>query len=198
MQTVREQLTTAQRKGRLVEIFRYGDEAHFLTGNVVAIDEKFVLIKRVNRNGAIDGAIVLRINTVSKVVSESDYIRSLVAIMSLARDRDFNDVWHLEDVISELDFSNRSILKATLKWAFKADQVVSIGIHPGRSEKTYTGFIAELKHQKLHFNDVDKSDLSAKWQVKLAYADINYVEVGSFKTYGTTAVLERYMAKDFH
>lgn len=29
METVREQLSAAQKQGRLVEIFRYGDEHHF-------------------------------------------------------------------------------------------------------------------------------------------------------------------------
>ncbi|MTV83033.1 hypothetical protein [Secundilactobacillus folii] len=198
METIREQLTTAQKKGRLVEVFRYGDERHFLAGNVIAIDDKFVLIKRINENGATDGAIVLRINTVSKVIAQSDYLKSLVAIIALARERHYEDVWHVENMLSELDFSDHSILKASLRWAFKADQVVSLGIHPGKSEKTYTGFIASLKHKKLHFNDVNRADLNARWQVKLAYADLNYVEIGSFKTFSTTAILERYMARDFH
>ncbi|KRK97740.1 hypothetical protein FD04_GL000710 [Secundilactobacillus odoratitofui DSM 19909 = JCM 15043] len=198
METVREQLSAAQKQGRLVEIFRYGDEHHFLTGNVIAIDEKFVLIKRINTNGATDGAIVLRINTVSKVVATSDYLKSLVAVIALARERHYNDIWHVEDLLSELNLAKHSILKAALKWAFKADQVASLGIHPGKSEKTYTGFVAELKTHKVHFNDVNPSDLTARWQVKLAYADLNYVEIGSFKTYSTTAILERYMAEDFH
>lgn len=198
METVREQLSAAQKKGRLVEIFRYGDEAHFLAGNVIAVDKKFLLLKRVNQNGATDGAIVIRINTISKVSAQSDYLKSLTAIVALARERHYVDIWQVEKLLSELDFSQRSILKATLKWAFKADQVVSLGIHPGRSEKTYTGFIASLKHEKLHLNVVDPTDLESRWQVKLAYADLNYVEVGSFNTYGITAVLERYMPKDYH
>lgn len=198
METIREQLSAAQKKGRLVEIYRYGDERHFLAGNVIAVDDKFLLLKRVNQNGATDGAIVIRINTISKVVADSDYLTSLVAIIALAREKHYVDIWHVDKLLSELDFSQRSILKATLKWAFKTDQVVSLGIHPGRTEKTFTGFIASLKHEKLHLNDVDPADLKARWQVKLAYADLNYVEVGSFKTYGVTAVLERYMPKDYH
>lgn len=153
---------------------------------MIAIDEKFVLIKRINTNGATDGAIVLRINTVSKVVATSDYLKSLVAVIALARERHYNDIWHVEDLLSELNLAKHSILKAALKWAFKADQVASLGIHPGKSEKTYTGFVAELKTHKVHFNDVNPSDLTARWQVKLAYADLNYVEIGSFKTYSTT------------
>lgn len=198
METIQEQLTAAQKKGRLVAIFRYGDEHHFLAGNIVAVDNKFVLLKRVNQNGATDGAVVVRINTISKLVTQSDYLKSLVAVMALARERHYVDIWHVDKLLGELDFSHRSILKATLKWAFKADQVVSLGIHPGRTEKTYTGFIASFKHKKLRLNDVDPSDLKARWQVKLAYADINYVEIGSFKTYGMTAILERYMPKDYH
>ncbi|WP_203650786.1 hypothetical protein [Secundilactobacillus yichangensis] len=198
METIREQLSAAQKKGRLVEIYRYGDDRHFLAGNVVAVDDKFLLLKRVNQNGATDGAIVIRINTISKVAASSDYLTSLVAIIALARENHYGDIWHVEKLLSKLDFSQRSILKAMLKWAFKADQVVSLGIHPGRTEKTFTGFIASLKHEKLRLNDVDPTDLKARWQVKLAYADLNYVEVGSFKTYSVTAVLERYMPKDYH
>lgn len=198
METIREQLSAAQKKGRLVAIFRYGDEHHFLTGNVVAVDNKFLLLKRVNQNGATDGAIVIRINTITKVTTKSDYLKSLVAVIALAREKHYVDIWHVEKLLGELDLSQHSILKATLKWAFKTDQVVSLGVHPGRTEKTYTGFIAALKHEKLHLNDVDPSDLKARWQVKIAYADINDVEVGSFKTYGVTAVLERYMATDYH
>lgn len=198
METIREQLLAAQKKGRLVEIFRYGDERHFLAGNIIAIDDKFALVKRINQHGATDGAIVLRINTVSKVVEQSDYLKSLVAIIALARERHYDDIWHVGSLMGELHFKKHSILKAALRWAFKADQVVSIGIHPGKSEKTYTGFIASLKPKKIHFNDVDPGDLNARWQVKLAYADINYLEIGSFKTFSTTAILERYMARDFH
>ncbi|WP_156301687.1 hypothetical protein [Secundilactobacillus similis] len=50
----------------------------------------------------------------------------------------------------------------------------------------------------MQLNDVDATDLTARVQVKLAYADVNYLELGSFKTYGVTAILERYMAEDFH
>ncbi|MFC6254895.1 hypothetical protein ACFP1H_09935 [Secundilactobacillus hailunensis] len=198
METIREQLSAAQEDGRLVAIFRYGDEDHFLAGNVIALDKKFVLFKRVNQNGATDGAIVIRMKTISKLITESDYLKSLMAIIALACKQHYDDVWHVEKLLSYVDFSQHSILKATLRWAFKADQVVSLGIHPGRSEKTYTGFIASLKHDKLQLNEVEPTDLKARWQVKLAYADLNYVEVGSFKTYGMTAILERYMSQDFH
>lgn len=198
METIREQLSAAQKKGRLVEIFRYGDAHHFLTGNVIAVDHKFLLLKRVNQNGATDGAIVIRINTVSKVVAQSDYLKSLVAIVALARERHYVDIWHVEKLLSELDFSRHSILKSTLKWAFKTDQVVSLGVHPGQTEETFTGFVALLKRHKLQLNNVDPTDLKARWQFKFAYTELNYVEIGSFKTYGVTAVLERYMPKDYH
>lgn len=198
METIQEQLRSAQQTGRLVSLFRYGDERHFLTGNVIAVDEKFGLFRRVNQNGAIDGLIVLRLNTITKVIVQSDYLKSLVAIMALARERHYSDVWQVDAITTALDLAHHSILKAALKWAFKQDQVVSLGIHPGKREKTYTGFTAALKAKKIQLNDVDATDLSARVQVKLAYADVNYLELGSFKTYGVTAILERYMAEDFH
>ncbi|WP_054734735.1 hypothetical protein [Secundilactobacillus similis] len=147
METIQEQLLSAQQTGRLVSLFRYGDERHFLTGNVIAVDEKFGLIKRINQNGAVDGLIVLRLNTITKVIAQSDYLKSLVAIMALARERHYSDVWQIDAITTDLDLAHHSVLKATLKWAFKQDQVVSLGIHPGKREKTYTGFIAALKNK---------------------------------------------------
>lgn len=198
MQTVVEQLQKAQKTGRLVELYRYGDEKHFSVGNVVLMDEKFLLFKRVNVDGALDGAVVLRLNTVSRVTDSSDYLTSQTALMALARQRDFYDVWQVDEILNQFNFEKHSILKTVLKWASKNDRVVAIGIHPGKREETYTGFIGALKSSKVHFNYIDRADLSARWAVKLPYAEINYLEFGSFETFGATAIMERYMAADFH
>ncbi|KRM74136.1 hypothetical protein [Secundilactobacillus collinoides] len=198
MRTVREQLLNAAKTGRLVEVYRYGDNAHFSVGNVLAVDDKFVLLKQVNPDGAIDGGGVYRLNTVTRVIEQSDYLKSLVAVMALARERGYGNVWQLETIIGNLDFKKHSILKVVLEWAFNSDQVVTIGEHPGKREAVYTGFLGSLKKKQVIFNYVDRSDLSARWQVGLRYANMNFVEFSSFETLAITAILERYMSEDFH
>lgn len=157
-----------------------------------------MLLKQVNPDGAIDGGGVYRLNTVTRVIEQSDYLKSLVAVMALARERGYGNVWQLETIIGNLDFKKHSILKVVLEWAFNSDQVVTIGEHPGKREAVYTGFLGSLKKKQVIFNYVDRSDLSARWQVGLRYANMNFVEFSSFETLAITAILERYMSEDFH
>ncbi|WP_288529765.1 hypothetical protein [uncultured Secundilactobacillus sp.] len=198
METIEQQLQRAQKTGHLVELYRYGDSKHFSVGYVVVSDSKFMLFKQVSTDGALDGAAVIRLNTISQVKDASDYLTALTALIALARQKNFYDIWHIDDVLNQFDFDQHSILKTVLKWAFKNDRVISLGIHPGKREEKYTGFVGALKSKKAHFNYIDRSDLSARWAVKLAYADINYLEFASFETYGATAIMERFMAADFH
>ncbi|WP_054762453.1 hypothetical protein [Secundilactobacillus collinoides] len=110
-----------------------------------------MLLKQVNPDGAIDGGGVYRLNTVTRVIEQSDYLKSLVAVMALARERGYGNVWQLETIIGNLDFKKHSILKVVLEWAFNSDQVVTIGEHPGKREAVYTGFLGSLKKKTGYF-----------------------------------------------
>ncbi|HAT55554.1 MAG TPA: hypothetical protein DCW31_10035, partial [Lactobacillus sp.] len=102
MSAIRDDLAKAIKNKQLVEIYSKGTNEQFSVGYVVQQDEKFVLVEAINVDGELDGLVVFRKASLAKVVSGSDYLKSMATIITLAQQRRYYDVWNRERIGTKL------------------------------------------------------------------------------------------------
>ncbi|WP_338209226.1 hypothetical protein [Lactiplantibacillus paraxiangfangensis] len=200
MSAIRDDLAKAIKSKQLVEIYSKGTNEQFSVGFVVQQDEKFVLVKAINVDGELDGLVVFRKASLAKVVSGTDYLKSMATIITLAQQRGYYDVWNTERlVVKFLKKSDKhSLLKTLLNQAFKHDRVIQLSGRIKKHGDSYTGFIHSEHKKYVEFNYVNMFDLTQRPQIAVRYAEIDEASLHSFETFNTTAVIESFMPGDFH
>ncbi len=200
MSAIRDDLAKAIKNKQLVEIYSKGTNEQFSVGFVVQQDEKFVLVKAINVDGELDGLVVFRKASLAKVVSGTDYLKSMATIITLAQQRGYYDVWNTERlVVKFLKKSDKhSLLKTLLNQAFKHDRVIQLSGRIKKHGDSYTGFIHSEHKKYVEFNYVNMFDLTQRPQIAVRYAEIDEASLHSFETFNTTAVIESFMPGDFH
>ncbi|RRK09232.1 hypothetical protein D1831_13850 [Lactiplantibacillus garii] len=200
MSAIRDDLAKAIKNKQLVEIYSKGTNEQFSVGFVVQQDEKFVLVKAINVDGELDGLVVFRKASLSKVVSGSDYLKSMATIIALAQQRGYYDVWNTERLVAKFQKKQgkHSLLKTLLKQAFKHDQVIQLSGRIKKHGDSYTGFIHSEHKKYVEFNYVNMFDLTQRPQIAVRYAEIDEASFHSIETFNTTAVIESFMPGDFH
>ncbi|CAJ1227218.1 hypothetical protein [Lactiplantibacillus xiangfangensis] len=200
MSAIRDDLAKAIKNKQLVEIYSKGTNEQFSVGFVVQQDEKFVLVKAINVDGELDGLVVFRKASLAKVVSGTDYLKSMATIITLAQQRGYYDVWNTERlVVKFLKKSDKhSLLKTLLNQAFKHDRVIQLSGRIKKHGDSYTGFIHSEHKKYVEFNYVNMFDLTQRPQIAVRYAEIDEASIHSFETFNTTAVIESFMPGDFH
>ncbi|MFB9768450.1 hypothetical protein [Lactiplantibacillus modestisalitolerans] len=200
MSAIRDDLAKAIKNQQLVEIYAKGTNEQFSVGFAVHQDEKFVLVKAINVDGELDGLVVFRKASIAKVVSGTDYLKSMGTIITLAQQRGYYDVWNTEHLVAKFLKKERkhSLLKTLLKQAFKHDQVIQLSGRIKHHGDSYTGFIHSEHKKYIEFNYVDMFDLSQRPQIAVRYSEIDEVSFHSFETFNATAIIESYMPGDFH
>ncbi|AVK62808.1 hypothetical protein C5Z26_01130 [Lactobacillus sp. CBA3606] len=200
MSAIQDNLAQAIKNKHLVEIYAKGTNEQFSVGYVIQQDEKFVLVETINVDGELDGLVVFRKATLAKVVTGTDYLKSMATIVSLAQQRGYFDVWNTERLVTKFlkKESKHSLLKQLLKMAFKQDQVIQLSGRIKKHGDSYTGFIHSEHKKYLEFNYVDLFNLAKRPQIAVRYAEIDEASLHSFETFNITAVIERYMPGDFH
>lgn len=138
MSAIRDDLAKAIKNTNLVEIYSKGTNEQFSVGYVIQQDEKFVLVQAVNVDGELDGLVVFRKASLARVISDTDYLKSMATIIALAKQRGYYDVWNTERLMNKLlkkqNKTKHSLLKTLLKQAFHHDQVIQLS---GRIKKTW-------------------------------------------------------------
>ncbi|WP_318766520.1 hypothetical protein [Lactiplantibacillus carotarum] len=200
MSAIRDDLAKAIKNKQLVEIYSKGTNEQFSVGYVVQQDEKFVLVEAINVDGELDGLVVFRKASLAKVVSGSDYLKSMATIITLAQQRGYYDVWNTDRLVTKFlkKQGKHSLLKTLLKLAFRHDQVIQLSGRIKKHGDSYTGFIHSEHKQYLEFNYVDMFDLAQRPQIAVRYAEIDEASFHSFETFNATAVIESFMPGDFH
>ncbi|MFC6179975.1 hypothetical protein [Lactiplantibacillus daowaiensis] len=200
MSAIRDDLAKAIKSKHLVEIYSKGTNEQFSVGYIMQQDEKFVLVEAINVDGELDGIVVFRKASLAKIVTGSDYLKSMTTIVSLAQQRGYFDIWNTERLVTKFlkKEHHHSLLKALLKLAFKKDQVIQLSGRIKKHGDTYTGFIHSEHKKYLEFNYVDTFDLTKRPQIAVRYAEIDEASFHSFETFNITAVIESYMPGDFH
>ncbi|ETY74616.1 hypothetical protein [Lactiplantibacillus fabifermentans] len=200
MSAIRDDLAKAIKNNYLVELFAKGTNEQFSVGYVMQQDDKFVLVEAINVDGELDGVVVFRKAAIAKVVTGTDYLKSMATIVSLAQQRGYYDIWNTDRLVTKLlkKDAKHSLLKQLLKLAFKHDQVIQLSGRIKKHGDSYTGFIHSEHKKYLEFNYVDMFDLSERPQIAVRYAEIDEASFHSFETFNTTAVIESYMPGDFH
>jgi hypothetical protein len=201
MSAIRDDLAKAIKNKHLVEIYSKGTNEQFSVGYILQQDEKFVLVEAINVDGELDGLVVFRKASLAKVVTGTDYLKSMTTIVSLAQQRGYFDVWNTERLATKFlkkDTKKHSLLKTLLKQAFKHDQVIQLSGRIKKHGDSYTGFIHSEHKKYLEFNYVDTFELEKRPQIAVRYAEIDEASLHSFETFNITAVIESYMPGDFH
>jgi len=201
MSAIRDDLAKAIKNKHLVEIYSKGTNEQFSVGYILQQDEKFVLVEAINVDGELDGLVVFRKASLAKVVTGTDYLKSMATIVSLAQQRGYFDVWNTERLAAKFlkkDNQKHSLLKTLLKQAFKHDQVIQLSGRIKKHGDSYTGFIHSEHKKYLEFNYVDTFELEKRPQIAVRYAEIDEASLHSFETFNITAVIESYMPGDFH
>lgn len=200
MSAIRDDLAKAIKNQHLVEIYSKGTNEQFSVGYVIHQDEKFVLVKAINVDGELDGLVVFRKASLARVLSGTDYLKSMATIIALAKQRGYYDVWNTEHLVAKFmkKQSKHSLLKTLLKLAFQHDQVIQLSGRIKKHGDSYTGFIHSEHKKYLEFNYVDMFDLTQRPQIAVRYAEIDEASFHSFETFNTTAVIESFMPGDFH
>jgi len=201
MSAIRDDLAKAIKNKHLVEIYSKGTNEQFSVGYILQQDEKFVLVEAINVDGELDGLVVFRKASLAKVVTGTDYLKSMATIVSLAQQRGYFDVWNTERLAAKFlkkDNQKHSLLKTLLKQAFKRDQVIQLSGRIKKHGDSYTGFIHSEHKKYLEFNYVDTFELEKRPQIAVRYAEIDEASWHSFETFNITAVIESYMPGDFH
>ncbi len=201
MSAIRDDLAKAIKNKHLVEIYSKGTNEQFSVGYILQQDEKFVLVEAINVDGELDGLVVFRKASLAKVVTGTDYLKSMMTIVSLAQQRGYFDVWNTERLAAKFlkkDNQKHSLLKTLLKQAFKRDQVIQLSGRIKKHGDSYTGFIHSEHKKYLEFNYVDTFELEKRPQIAVRYAEIDEASLHSFETFNITAVIESYMPGDFH
>ncbi|MFC6165609.1 hypothetical protein ACFP3T_13140 [Lactiplantibacillus dongliensis] len=201
MSAIRDDLAKAIKNKHLVEIYSKGTNEQFSVGYILQQDEKFVLVEAINVDGELDGLVVFRKASLAKVVTGTDYLKSMATIVSLAQQRGYFDIWNTERLAAKFlkkDNQKHSLLKTLLKQAFKRDQVIQLSGRIKKHGDSYTGFIHSEHKKYLEFNYVDTFELEKRPQIAVRYAEIDEASWHSFETFNITAVIESYMPGDFH
>ncbi len=102
MSAIRDDLAKAIKNTNLVEIYSKGTNEQFSVGYVIQQDEKFVLVQAVNVDGELDGLVVFRKASLARVISDTDYLKSMATIIALAKQRGYYDVWNTERLMNKL------------------------------------------------------------------------------------------------
>ncbi|VDG18178.1 hypothetical protein [Lactiplantibacillus mudanjiangensis] len=200
MSAIRDDLAKAIKGKQLVEIYSKGTNEQFSVGYILQQDDKFVLVEAINVDGELDGIVVFRKASLAKIVTGTDYLKSMATIVSLAQQRGYFDVWNTEHLVMKFlkKDHQHSLLKSMLKLAFKKDQVIQLSGRIKKHGDTYTGFIHSEHKKYIEFNYVDTFDLSKRPQIAVRYAEIDEASFHNFETFNITAVIESYMPGDFH
>ena len=200
MSAIHDDLAKAIKNKQLVEIYSKGTNEQFGVGYIIQQDEKFVLVKAVNVDGELDGLVVFRKASLARVISDTDYLKSMTTIITLAQQRGYYDVWNTERLVAKFmkKQAKHSLLKTLLKLAFEHDQVIQLSGRIKKHGDSYTGFIHSEHKKYLEFNYVDMFDLKQRPQIAVRYAEIDEASFHSFETFNTTAVIESFMPGDFH
>ncbi|MGO3899187.1 hypothetical protein ACRPMQ_05310 [Lactiplantibacillus argentoratensis] len=202
MSAIRDDLAKAIKNTNLVEIYSKGTNEQFSVGYVIQQDEKFVLVQAVNVDGELDGLVVFRKASLARVISDTDYLKSMTTIIALAKQRGYYDIWNTERLMNKLlkkhNKTKHSLLKTLLKQAFHHDQVIQLSGRIKKHGDSYAGFIHSEHKKYIEFNYVDMFDLAKRPQIAIRYAEIDEASFHSFETFNTTAVIESFMPGDFH
>lgn len=175
---LRAQLTIARQQGTLIEVHNIPHDEYFNVGFVVAMDPTFCLMISIDWDGKINGLIVIRISSIDKIESNTDYLLTISEKTKVAHRHDYFDLWHVQQFIDDHpDFSRGDLLNNALNDSYTHRLPVVVGTRKYKGADDFTGLIASRDRIKLDLHYFNERDLSSLWSYEILLAQIDYVRV---------------------
>lgn len=194
---IREQLVLSQQQGNLVEVYNFADDEIFNVGFVIAMDPLFVLLLGIDWDGKINGLTAIRITSIHKVQSYTDYLTTVSMKCKVAEDHDYFDVWKLQEFLRHHDYQNVNILRTLLTDSYKHQLPVVIGTDKYKGEDDFEGLIHGLSEIKLNLHYINEHDLSSMWEYEILLAKIDYLRVRGTQCAQTKEIMKNVFGVQF-
>ncbi|KRK60073.1 hypothetical protein [Limosilactobacillus antri] len=189
---LRAQLVIARQRGTLVEIHNIPHDEYFNVGFVVAMDPLFCLVISIDWDGKINGLIVIRISSIEKIKSDTDYLLTISEKTKVAHRHGYFDLWQVQEFIDgHPAFSKGDLLNNALNDSYAHQLPVVIGTKKYKGADDFTGLINRRDRVKLDLHYFNERDLSSLWSYEILLAQIDYVRVR-----GTQAATGRQIMRD--
>lgn len=195
---IREQLLLSQQQGNLVEVYNFTDDDVFNVGFVIAMDPLFVLLLGIDWDGKINGLTAVRISSIHKVQSYTDYLTTVSLKCKVAEDHGYFDIWHLQEFLRTHDYQNVNILRTLLNDSYENKLPVVIGTDKYKGEDDFEGLIHNLSTIKLNLHYINEHDLSSMWEYEILLAKIDYLRVRGTQSAQTKAVMHNVFGIQFN
>lgn len=156
----------ALKEGKIISVY---DEItslnHFSAGFVKKVTENEVILKKVNKEGKIDGTAVVKIENIVKIQYDGIYERKLEILNNLKDEE--------EQTEADFDDSENSIAEM-LKFAQKFDKIVNISIDEDSNE--IIGYVNSIEDDFLEIKTITSESFSDGITI-LKISDIERVDV---------------------
>lgn len=187
---IKEELVIARQQGTLVEVYNFQDDDIFNVGFVIAIDSLFVLLLSIDWDGKINGLTAVRLSSIHRVRSQTDYLLTVSQKCKVAEDHGYFDIWGIQKYLRQHDFRNCNILRTLLADSYNNHLPVVIGTDKYKGEDDFEGLIHQLSAIKLNLHYFNEHDLSSMWEYDILLAKIDYLRVRGTQCATTKQILQ--------
>ena len=142
------------------------DSSKFIFGKIIALDDVYFAFSSISPNGDDDGIIIMQIERVYRVETQSKYEQKMLTLMKAKGIKETNDLVDTQDVLLHYLFA-----------AKKSGRIVSIEINESGYEDIL-GYIASIEDNICCINQIDLyGKCDGKSYIRLS--DISQFEYGS-------------------
>lgn len=194
---IRQELVLAQQQNELVAIYNFNTDQTFSVGYIIALDSVFVLIEGIDMEGKINGLNAIRLTSITQLRRNGDYIETVKIKQMVAQKYNYYDIWHIQDVVKQRDFTSHGILTNFLQYSYQHKRPLVIGTRKFKDQDDFNGYIHTLSAVKLNLHYLDFNDLSSLWEREILLADIDYLRMDGSQTYTSRAILQQVFGEKF-
>lgn len=174
---IREEFVLAEQNGNLVEVYNFSDDDTFNVGFIIAMDKLFVLLLTIDWDGKINGLTAIRISSIHKVRSYTDYLTTVSLKCKVAEDHHYFDIWGLQEFLRHHNYRGKNILQTLLKDSYDNRLPVVIGTAKYKGQDDFEGLINKLTEINLNLHYFNEHDLSSLWEYEIPLVKIDYLRV---------------------
>lgn len=174
---IREEFVLAEQNGNLVEVYNFSDDDTFNVGFIIAMDKLFVLLLTIDWDGKINGLTAIRISSIHKVRSYTDYLTTVSLKCKVAKDHHYFDIWGLQEFLRHHNYRGKNILQTLLKDSYDNRLPVVIGTEKYKGQDDFEGLINKLTEINLNLHYFNEHDLSSLWEYEIPLVKIDYLRV---------------------
>ncbi|WP_251548261.1 hypothetical protein [Limosilactobacillus caecicola] len=194
---IKEQFALAEQQGNLVEVYNFDDDDTFNVGFVIAMDALFVLLLGIDWDGKINGLTAIRISSIRKVQTYTDYLTTVSLKCKVAEDHHYFDVWGLQEFLRHHDYRNVNILRTLLNDSYQHRLPVVIGTDKYKAQDDFEGLITDLSEIKLNLHYINEHDLSSMWEYEILLVKIDYLRVRGTQMAQTREIMQNVFGVKF-